>query len=52
MLHIPEQPETQLSYDYALMTSTFTVFSTTTGVHNIIVTSKCSSPSESLPLKL
>ena len=43
----------QLYYDCAILTPTFTVFSlpTTTEIYNLIITSKCSSPSEPLPIQ-
>ena len=46
-------PDIQLYYDYAILTPTFTVFSlpTTTEIYNLIITSKCSSPSAPLPLQ-
>ena len=45
-------PDIQLYYDCAILTPTFTVFSlpTTTEIYNLIITSKCYSPSEPLPL--
>ena len=46
-------PDIQLSYDCAILTPTLTVFSlpTTTEIYNLIITSKCSSLSEPIPIQ-
>ena len=49
-----QQPDIQLSYDCATPTPTFTVFflPSPTDIYNMIVTSKYSTPSKSLPYKV